>query len=106
MIETVKKALLAGVGAAVVSKEKIEKSLDELVSQGKVSAADARTLAERIAQDGKREFENVSESISTKVKEAMSHSQAETLARLAALEERVRVLEAERSAQLAADKEP
>ena len=45
MIDTVKKALLAGVGAAVVTKDKIEHALDEFVRQGKVSADEARAMA-------------------------------------------------------------
>jgi polyhydroxyalkanoate synthesis regulator phasin len=34
MINVIKKTLLAGLGAAVVTKDKVEAGLDELVSQG------------------------------------------------------------------------
>ena len=39
MIDLIKKSLLAGVGAAVVTKEKVEQAFDEFVKEGKVSAA-------------------------------------------------------------------
>ena len=50
MIDLIKKTLLAGVGAAIVTKEKAEHALQDYVKQGKVSAADARAMAERIAE--------------------------------------------------------
>jgi polyhydroxyalkanoate synthesis regulator phasin len=47
MIDVIKKTLLAGVGAAVVTKEKAEAALEDFVRQGKVSSADARIMAEK-----------------------------------------------------------
>ena len=35
MFDFVKKAMFAGVGAAVVTKEKVEKSLQEMVDRGR-----------------------------------------------------------------------
>lgn len=93
MIDVIKKTLLAGVGAAVVTKEKIEDSLDELVRKGKLSAADAKIVAEKIADQGKREFESATDSLSAKLKDLFNRTEDDTRVRLAALEERVRILE-------------
>lgn len=106
MIDTVKKALLAGVGAAVVTKDKIEHALDEFVRQGKVSADEARAMAERIAADGRKEFEQVSDTLGAKVDDLLARSEKNTLARIATLEERVRLLEAKAGAQSVASGEP
>jgi polyhydroxyalkanoate synthesis regulator phasin len=106
MIDTVKKALLAGVGAAVVTKDKIEKALEEFVRQGKVSADEARALAERIAEDGRREFEQVSESVSSKVRELMRSKEEVLQARLATIEERLAALEGKSPAAQAAEAAP
>jgi polyhydroxyalkanoate synthesis regulator phasin len=64
-----------------------------MVRLGKLSAADARIIAEKIAEQGRREFEEMSQDLGAKVRAMLDRSDAETQARLTALEERVRVLE-------------
>ena len=94
MIDTIKKTLLAGVGAAVITKEKVQDALDDYVRQGKLKADDARIIAEKIAERGRREFEDMSAQASAKVQEILHRQDAAVGARLAALEARVAVLEA------------
>ncbi len=93
MIDVIKKTLLAGVGAAVITKEKVEDALGDYVKQGKVKADDARIIAEKIAEQGRKEFDEMSQKLGDKIKEFTHHSSAETKAHIAALEERIRVLE-------------
>jgi polyhydroxyalkanoate synthesis regulator phasin len=94
MIDTIKKTLLAGVGAAVITKEKVQDALDDYVRQGKIKADDARIIAEKIAERGRREFEEMSAQASVKVQEILHRQDAAVAARLTALEARVAVLEA------------
>jgi polyhydroxyalkanoate synthesis regulator phasin len=94
MIDTIKKTLLAGVGAAVITKEKVQDALDDYVRQGKIKADDARIIAEKIAERGRREFEDMSAQASVKVQELLHRQDAAVAARLTALEARVAVLEA------------
>ncbi len=93
MIDVIKKTLLAGVGAAVITKEKAEAALDEFVRQGKLSSSDARIMAEKIANQGRREFDDLTHTLGAKLKAVLDRNEAETAARLAALENRVAVLE-------------
>lgn len=93
MIDIIKKTLLAGVGAAVITKEKVEAALEEFVKQGKVSSQEARAMAEKIAADGRREFESVSGELGEKLKEFFARQDRETRARVTALEARVAALE-------------
>ena len=93
MIDVIKKTLLAGVGAAIVTKEKAEAALNEFVRQGKLSSGDAKIMAEKIAEQGRREFEEVSETLGAKIKALLDRSETDTAVRLKALEERVLVLE-------------
>lgn len=93
MIDVIKKTLLAGVGAAVITKEKIEGALGEFVKQGKVSAEEARAMAGKIADQGKQEFEEASQNLSTRIKELLNRNDAANQTRLAALEARVTELE-------------
>ena len=93
MIDTFKKTLLAGLGAAVVTSERVQAGLEDFVRQGKISATDARAMAEKIAGDGKREFEDVSAKLGDKVRELMAHTEHKHVARIAALEARMDALE-------------
>ena len=94
MIDLLKKTLLAGVGAAVITKDKIEGALDDFVRQGKVNAQDARIMADKIAEQGRREFDELAGELNSRISGVLDRSNAETQARIAALEERVKILEA------------
>lgn len=93
MIDLIKKSLLAGVGAAAITKEKVEQALDDFVRQGKVTASDARIMADKIAEQGRREFDEVCATLGAKFRDYKAEADEKTRARLADLEQRVRVLE-------------
>jgi polyhydroxyalkanoate synthesis regulator phasin len=93
MMDVIKKTLLAGVGAAVVTKEKVEAALGEFVAQGKVSSKEARDMAQKIAEDGKREFDTMSNELSEKLREAFAREDRKAQSRIDALEARVAALE-------------
>jgi len=93
MIDSLKKTMLAGIGAAVITKEKVEAALNDYVAQGKISAADARTMAGKIATEARQEFEDVGDQLAAKLKELLARFDAETRDRISALETRVNVLE-------------
>lgn len=93
MIDTLKKTLLAGVGAAVLTKEKIESALGDFVKQGKVTTDEARAMAEKIAADGKREFDTLSHELGEKLRDAFAGIDRRAQQRIDALEARVAALE-------------
>jgi polyhydroxyalkanoate synthesis regulator phasin len=93
MIETFKKTLLAGLGAAVVTKEKVQEGLEDFVKQGKISAGEARAMAERIAEEGRREFDEASAKLGEKVRDLLAHTDGRHLGRIEELEARVAALE-------------
>lgn len=94
MIDLLKKTLLAGVGAAVITKDKIEGTLDDFVRQGKLNASDARIMADKIADQGRREFDELAGDLNERIAGLLDRKTSDHEARIAALEERVRVLEA------------
>ena len=57
MIDLVKKTMLAGIGLAVVTKDKVLESLDELVQKGKLTKEEAAAMSEKIVEEGKTETE-------------------------------------------------
>lgn len=100
MLELIKKSLLASLGAAVVTKEKIQEATFSLVQQGKISVEEAEKLSDDLVASGQHQWEEVQSKISENVKKAMdsldisSKSEfQEILTRLESLEKRVAVLE-------------
>ena len=86
MIDLIKKTLLAGVGAAVITKEKVEDTLGDYVRQGKVKAEDAKIIASKIAEQGRKEFEDVSQTLAAKIQELASRGTDKTDPRIRDLE--------------------
>ncbi len=101
MINAIKKTLLAGIGAAVITKDKVEAGLDELVSQGKLSAADARVFARRLSRDGRRELADVSGELGEKLHAIAVKSAREGQVRLRQLETRLKKFEQQEKARRA-----
>ena len=106
MIDIIKKTLLAGVGAVVITKEKVETTLNELVKEGKISATEARETAEKIAEQGRQEFETLSRKLGEKVSESIASLDRKAHARIDALEARVAALEQGASAATASTGAP
>lgn len=57
MIDLIKKTMLASVGMAVVTKDKVLESLDEMVEKGKLTKDEAVEMSDKIVQEGKEETE-------------------------------------------------
>jgi len=95
MIDLIRKTVLAGVGAAVLTKEKVEESLNDLVEKGRISADEAKETAEKIAAEGKREFETVSKDLQKGVGDLLEQIGVGQKDRLASVEKRLLALEIE-----------
>lgn len=93
MIDLIKKSMLAGIGAAVVSREAAEKALKELVDKGKISTEEARKAADRIIEEGRQEFEKSRGELTKLTEELLQKGNLVTQSQLAALEKRVEALE-------------
>jgi polyhydroxyalkanoate synthesis regulator phasin len=95
MIDLIRKTVLAGVGAMVMTREKIEESMSELVEKGRISAKEAREVAEKIAAEGRREFETVSADTQKRIKEMLEQMGVGQKDRIGDLEKRLLALEIE-----------
>jgi polyhydroxyalkanoate synthesis regulator phasin len=93
MIDSIRKTIIAGLGAAAITADKAFDGLEDLVKQGKISSADARAAAERIAKNGKVEFDKASAKVGDKLREFSGYADGEYLKRLEALEKRIATLE-------------
>lgn len=95
MIDAIKKTMLAGVGAAVITKDKVEEALSDWVEKGKVSADEARDMATRVAGQGRQEFETASRDVKQAIKELLEKAGVGQKDRVEALEKRLLALEIE-----------
>lgn len=87
--------MLAGVGAAVLTKDRVEEALSEWVRKGKVSAEEAREMASRVADQGRQEFETASKDVKQAVRELLEKAGVGQKDRVEALEKRLLALEIE-----------
>ena len=93
MIDLIKKTVLAGIGATVTTKEKIEGMLNEYVDKGKLSAHEAKSLAERIVADGKQEFESAKGDLGERINDLLKKSNFATREELVSLQKHLHNLE-------------
>lgn len=95
MIDILRKGLLAGIGASVTTKERVEEALDEFVAKGKLSTEEAKATAEKIVAEGKDEFESQKKAWDEFVTEMIKKANFATQEEIKALSARVEALEAE-----------
>jgi polyhydroxyalkanoate synthesis regulator phasin len=100
MLDLIKKGLLAGLGAVVVTKERVEKATQKLVDEGKISADEAEKLASELIESGEKQWHEVQAKITESVKRATENlnfcsrrEYEELKSRVEALEKRVTVVE-------------
>lgn len=99
MLDLLKKTIFAGIGAAVVTKDRVEKTLNELVEQGKITRDEAQKMAEKIAADGKAEFEKTKEEVAQNIQRAFGREKAISENEFRKLETRVSILEEKEAAR-------
>jgi polyhydroxyalkanoate synthesis regulator phasin len=99
MIDVIKRTMLAGVGAAVITKEKAEAAFAEWVKKGKISADEAKAMAGKLADDGKAEYERTSTEVKHTVRELLDKAGVGQKDRIDALEKRLLALEIEVAAR-------
>lgn len=95
MIDAIKKTMLAGVGAALITKDKVEEALSDWVKRGKVSAEEAKAMAAKVADEGRAEFDKTSRQVQDSVKELLEKAGVGQKDRIDALEKRLLALEIE-----------
>jgi polyhydroxyalkanoate synthesis regulator phasin len=93
MIDTVKKTLLAGLGAALITKEAVENALHDWIEKGKITPGEAKTFAEKLVTTGTGQWEKSKDDVSQKISDIVQKAPFARRADLSALEARVALLE-------------
>ncbi len=72
MLEDIKKGLMTGLGAVVLTREKIETVCRRLVDEAKISQEEAQKLADDLYRAGERQWGDFEKIIRDSVRSAMS----------------------------------
>jgi polyhydroxyalkanoate synthesis regulator phasin len=68
MLELMKKGLMAGIGAVVLTSEKVQETIRKLVEEGKITTDEGEKLAQDLVKTGERQWEEISSAIADKTK--------------------------------------
>jgi len=85
--------MLAGIGMAVVTKDKVLESLDEYVEKGKLTKDEAAAMSDKIVQEGRVETEKAKVEASKLFNEMLHRANVVTKDQHDALAARVTALE-------------
>jgi polyhydroxyalkanoate synthesis regulator phasin len=100
MFKEIRKGLMAGIGAVLLTREKVEDATRKLVKEAKLSEEDARRLTEELVESGEKQFAKLEKALSDAFKGGLDNlgvGRHEALERikhkLDALEIRLSILE-------------
>ncbi|CAM4435812.1 phasin family protein [Paenibacillus typhae] len=93
MSDLFKKAISLGVGLTIVSKEKVEKVVDELVKRGELAPTESRALIDRLVERGEEERGAFKTAVQEQVQRVLKDLKVPVQSDIAGLEARIAVLE-------------
>jgi polyhydroxyalkanoate synthesis regulator phasin len=91
--DLINKALALGLGLAVVSKEQIEKVVDELVKKGELSVNDSKDLMKELLQKGEEHQKDINTKLREQVQKILNELNIPSKADIDRLEKRIAQLE-------------
>lgn len=100
MLELLRKGLMAGLGAVVITRDKIREATRTLVDEGKMTTDEAEKFADDLVSSGEREWEDINSKFqstarkwSDNVEMARKKDLRDLQEKVELMEERLRVLE-------------
>lgn len=94
MNEMFQKVMLLGIGAASMTREKIEELINDMVEKGKLTADEGKEMLEQTTEKAKRESSNIKEMAADTYQDALRAMNLASRDSVADLERRLEVLEA------------
>ncbi|WP_136607227.1 phasin family protein [Paenibacillus dokdonensis] len=102
MSDLLKKAISLGWGLTIVSKEKIEKTVDDLVKRGELAPTESKDLVDRLVERGEEEKSQFKDFLREQIQRILTELHVPSENDVASLEQRITTLE-NRIAELEAD---
>lgn len=91
--DLIEKGLALGLGFAVVSKEQIEKAVDELTQKGEVTASESKDFMKELIQKGETQQKEINSKLREQVQKILDELNIPSKADLERLEQRIAQLE-------------
>jgi polyhydroxyalkanoate synthesis regulator phasin len=95
MIDLIKKTIMAGLGAVVLTTEKVHEVTKRFVVEGKLSTEEAEKLADELVQSGEERWEEMSGKVSEGIRKGMETIDLVRMKEFEELKARVEKLEAQ-----------
>ncbi len=93
MIDLLKKTLLAGVGAAALTREKVEGLVDELVKKGEIASKEGPKLVKDLLQESQKAKKELEERVEEATQKALKKLRLATRAEVEELKAKLEELE-------------
>ena len=71
MIEEIKRGLLTGLGAVLLTRDKIDETMQRMVKEARISEEDARRLRDELMETGEERFSRLEDSMERAMEKAM-----------------------------------
>lgn len=92
LLDTVRKVLLAGVGAVALAQDEVEDFVNRLVERGQIAEQDGRKLLRDVTERRRKTTEKAEESLDKRVEDLLSRMNVPTKADVEALSTKITVL--------------
>ena len=93
MLELLKRGMFAGIGAAVLTRDKIREATRKLVKEGGLSSEEAEKLTEDLVNSGGREWEDINSKFQSSLKKISENLEVVRKKEFLDLKTRVELLE-------------
>lgn len=93
MSDLFKKAISLGVGLTIVSKEKAEKVVEELVKRGELAPSESKVWVDRLVERGEEERGMIKSAVQEQVQRVLKELNVPVQSDIAGLELRIALLE-------------
>lgn len=93
MLNEIRKGLFAGLGALLLSKDKVNEAVQKLVKESKISREEAEKLTKELVSSGQRQWEEMEESLGNSVRKGVQNLDIASKKEFQALKKRVKKLE-------------
>ena len=93
MLESLRKLMYIGLGAAAISRDKAKQAIDEMVSRGEVSSDEGRKLYDDIMNRAEEEARSLNDRIKNQVRQYLTDAGVADRSQIEALAGRIDELE-------------
>jgi len=93
MLDLLKKSLMAGLGAVVITRDKIREGTRSLVEEGKMSTEEAEKLADELVKSGERQWDELNSKFQSSMRKWSDNADVENKKEIQDLKARVELLE-------------